>query len=92
MKDTAVFLLGVIVGLALAGAVYGVFYSIASLYADAIVSGVTLVGIGLAIGGYVLRWRGDRSRELYLLMGVGIGIVVVAFLGAGTGVSPYIPS
>jgi hypothetical protein len=92
LRDTGVFLLGAVVGLAISGGIYGVFSFVTAPYADAIVSGVTLMGFGLALGGYFLRWRGDRSRELYFLLGVGIGIVVVAFLSAGAGVSPFIPS
>lgn len=92
MKDNLIFLTGTVAGLFVAGAVYGVFSFVVSPYADAVVSGVTLIGFGLALGGYLLRWRGDKSRELYFLLGVGIGIVVVAFLSAGAGVSPFIPS
>lgn len=90
MKDTAIFLSGSAVGLAVASTIYGVFYFVSSPYADAMVSGVTLIGIGLALGGYVMRWRGDRSREVYFMLGIGVGIVVVSFIGAGTGVDPYI--
>lgn len=92
MKDNRVFLLGALAGLAVAGTVYGVFSFVFSPYADSAVSGVTLIGFGLALGGYFLRWRGDKSKELYFLLGVGVGIVVVAFLSAGAGVSPFIPS
>ncbi|HKT21092.1 MAG TPA: hypothetical protein VJR06_00515 [Nitrososphaerales archaeon] len=91
MKETGVFLLGTAVGVVVSAVVYGVFSFVVAPYSDAVVSGVTLIGFGLAIGGYFLRWRGDRSRELYFLMGAGIGILVVAFLSAGAGVSPFIP-
>ncbi|MDE1858116.1 MAG: hypothetical protein KGI26_03500 [Thaumarchaeota archaeon] len=92
LRDNWVFMLGVLIGLAVSGTAYGVFSFATSPYADAFVSGVTLMGFGLALGGYFLRWRGDKSKELYFLMGAGIGIVIVAFLNAGAGVSPYIPS
>lgn len=78
--------------MAVAGVVYGFFSLVFFPFADSVVSGVTLVGFGLALGGYFLRWRGERSREVYFLMGVGIGIAVVAFLSAGAGVNPFIPS
>ena len=91
MKDTMIFLTGAAVGLAVASFVYGVFFFfVNSPLSDPIISGVTLIGIGLALGGYTLRWRGDRSKEVYFLMGVGVGIVVVGFIGAGAGVDPYI--
>lgn len=92
MKDTSVFLLGGVIGFCVAAVAYGVFYFVASPYSGAVKSGVTLIGICLALGGYVMRWRGDRSRGLYFLLGVGAGIVIVGFIGAGAGVSPYIPS
>jgi hypothetical protein len=91
MKDTKVFLLGAAIGLAVASVVYGVFFFfVNSPYSDAIISGVTLIGIGMALGGYIMRWRGDRSKEVYFVMGVGVGIVVIGFIGAGAGVEPYI--
>jgi hypothetical protein len=92
LKDTTVFLTGAAIGLAIASAVYGVFFFVLmnSPLSDPVISGVTLVGIGLALGGYILRWRGDRSKEVFFLMGVGVGIVVVGFIGAGAGVDPYI--
>ena len=92
MKDTTIFLIGTVAGAALAAVAYAMNSVSVSPYAVAAVSGVTLIGFGLALGGYILRWRGDKSKELYFMMGVGIGIVVVAFLSAGAGVSPYIPS
>jgi hypothetical protein len=91
LKDNQVFLLGATIGLAVAAVVYGVFFFIVnSPYSNPIISGVTLMGIAFALGGYVIRWRGDRSREVYFMLGVGIGIVVVGFIGAGAGVEPYI--
>ena len=91
MKDNELFLSGAAIGLAVASVVYGVFFFIINApYSDPIISGITLIGIALALGGYIIRWRGDRSREVYFLMGVGIGIVVVGFIGAGSGVDPYI--
>lgn len=90
MKDTTLFLIGAALGLGIASVVYGVFFFINTPYSDPVISGVTLVGIGLAVGGYIMRWRGDSSREVYFLMGVGVGVVVVGFIGAGAGVDPYI--
>jgi hypothetical protein len=92
LKEYMVFLLGAGAGIVIAGIVYAAFATVVSPFADALVSGVTLMGFGLAIGGYLMRWRGDKSRELYFLMGVGIGILVVAFLTAGASVSPYFPN
>ena len=91
MNDNELFLAGAVIGLAIASVIYGVFFFIINApYSDPFISGITLIGIGLALGGYILRWRGDRSREVYFLMGVGVGIVVVGFVGAGAGVDPYI--
>lgn len=91
MKDTELFLTGAVIGLTAASVIYGVFFFfINAPYSDPIISGITLIGLGLSLGGYILRWRGDRSREVYFLMGIGVGIVVVGFIGAGAGVDPYI--
>ena len=93
MKGTEVFLLGALLGFAVAAFIYYLFSSvIQSALSNAAVSGVTLLGIGFALGGYLMRWRGDNSRGTYFVMGGGVVIVVVAFAGAGVGVSPYIPS
>lgn len=93
MAGRNTFLMGVVIGLVVASLVYSVFlFAIPSALSDAIVSGTTLVGIGCALGGYFVQWRGDRSASTYLILGFGIGVVVIGFVGAGAGVSPYIGS
>lgn len=91
MKPVTTLLLGATVGLVLAALVYYVFTYVLP-YGYGLVSGVTLVGLGLSAGGYVIIWRGERSLITYFLTGLGIGIIIVAFVGAGSGVSPYIGS
>lgn len=73
MKDTTVFLVGAAAGLAVTGVAYGVFSFVVYLYADAIVSGVTLIGVGLALGCYFLRWRGALRRSLASSSGSELG-------------------
>ena len=93
MNGKSSFILGAVAGLITASLVYFAFlFVIPSALSDAIVSGVTLIGIGSAIGGFYVQWRGDHSTTSYLVLGFGAGIVIVAFLGAGAGVSPYIGS
>ena len=87
------FLYGTAVGLAVAASVYYIFsFVVLSGISDAAVSGITLLGIGFAAGGYLVRWRGDTSGTTYFVIGVGIGIIIVSCVGAGAGVSPYIGS
>ncbi|MDE1852964.1 MAG: hypothetical protein KGI38_04350 [Thaumarchaeota archaeon] len=91
MKPVTSLLLGAAIGLVLAATVYYLFTFILP-YGYGVVSGITLVGLGLSVGGYVVIWRGERSLITYFLTGLGIGIIIVAFVGAGSGVSPYIGS
>jgi hypothetical protein len=82
------FILGAVLGLGVSGTVYYTFTYVISEYSDVFISGVTLLGFGLAIGGYLANWRGDRSMANYFIMGLGVGILVVGFLGAGSATSP----
>lgn len=87
------FLVGATAGVAVAAVFYLVFSLVdISVLSDEIVSGITLLGVGFAIGGYLAQWKGHRSPMTYFVFGLGIGIVLVAFIGAGAGVSPYIGS
>jgi VIT1/CCC1 family predicted Fe2+/Mn2+ transporter len=89
LRTKSSFLWGAVLGFVVAAAVYYVFYFVVpSPVSNLLVSGVTLVGIGLAIGGYYTQWKGDRSPSTYFLLGFGAGIIVVAFVGVGSGVSP----
>jgi ABC-type uncharacterized transport system permease subunit len=86
------FLLGTVVGMGVSGAVYSLFsFFVAYAFSNQVVSGVTLIGFGTSIGGYLAHWRGDRSLTTYFLLGLGIGIILVGFVGAGAGTSPLIP-
>jgi hypothetical protein len=89
VNGTRSFLLGTVLGLGVSGVVYYLFgFVVDSAASYAIISGVTLLGFGLAIGGYLVYWRGDRSFTTYFLTGLGIGILIVAFIGAGNGTNP----
>jgi hypothetical protein len=82
------FILGALVGIGVSGTVYFLFTYVISEFSDLFISGVTLLGFGFAIGGYVANWKGDRSLTNYFILGLGIGILVVGFLGAGNATSP----
>lgn len=83
------FLIGSVAGLVLAGAIYYVFtFVVFYAYGNLMLSGITLFGFGSAIGGYYTVWKGDKSPLTYFILGFGAGVVVVAFIGAGSGLSP----
>lgn len=83
------FTIGSVMGAAVASVIYYVFtFGIRYQFANLALSGVTLFGFGAAIGGYYTIWKGDRSPSTYFILGIGAGIVVVAFIGAGSGLSP----
>ena len=91
MRGITSFLLGSAIGLAAASAIYYVFtFAVSFAYSNLVISGITLPGIGLAVGGYYMHWKGDNSPGSYFILGLGVGIVIVAFIGAGNGTSPAI--
>jgi hypothetical protein len=80
------FVLGVLLGIAISGAFYFLFsFIVLYAFSDLVLSGVTLLGIGFAGGGYFAHWKGDRSFTTYFVLGLGVGIVLVSFIGAGYG-------
>lgn len=92
-SNTRAFLVGASLGLLLSAVVYYVFsFVVTSPISDIVVSGTTLLGIGFSAGGYFFHWRGDNSMATFFVTGFGAGIILVAFLGAGAGLSPFINS
>lgn len=87
LNSQARFVLGSVGGLVIAGVLVGLFSTVfaESPFADAVISGLTLLGMGLAIGGYLAHHRGYHSPTFDFVFGFGIGLVIVAFFGAGSG-------
>lgn len=93
LSHASAFLVGASFGLFISGVVYYVFsFLVTSPISDVVVSGTTLLGIGFSAGGYFFHWRGDNSMATFFVTGAGVGIILVAFLGAGAGLSPFINS
>lgn len=83
------FLVGSAIGLAISSVIYYYFtFAVRYAFANLVISGITLIGLGAAIGGYYTVWKGDHSPSTYFILGFGAGVVVVAFIGAGSGLSP----
>jgi hypothetical protein len=80
------FLFGTGAGIAIAAVIYFVFnFVLLYTVSEIVLSGLTFLGIGLAAGGYFSHWKGDRSFTTFFVLGLGIGIVLVSFIGAGYG-------
>jgi len=78
---------GAVSGLALAGIALIIFSgtTIPPLLSDGIFSGLTFAGIGLAVYGYYVNTKSRSTTLTDFLLGFGIGLILVAFLGAGNG-------
>ncbi|MDG6995767.1 MAG: hypothetical protein JRN52_07580 [Nitrososphaerota archaeon] len=82
------FIIGLVLGLVVAGAIQLVFsYGTVSMLAiGSLFTGIlTILGLILAGAGYVAHAKNDSSIVSDLLLGFGIGLVLVAFIQAGNG-------
>lgn len=81
------FVIGAAIGLILAGillALFATIYSTSSI-ADAVLSGMTFLGIGLSVIGYLIQRRSTISPAMDFIFGFGIGVVIVSFFGTISG-------
>lgn len=82
------FIVGVVLGLVVAGVIQLIFSfgPLSSLPVGSLLAGsMTILGLIFAGAGYVAHVRNDNSITSDLLLGFGIGLVLVAFIGAGNG-------
>ncbi len=82
------FIVGVVLGFVVAGFVQLIFSfdTLSSLPVGSMLAGsMTILGLILAGSGYVAHERNDNSIVSDLLLGFGIGLILVAFIGAGNG-------
>jgi hypothetical protein len=86
VNGKSTFLLGTGIGIGVAAVIFFLFvYILLYPFSNLVLSGVTFLGIGLAAGGYFSHWKGDRSFTTFFILGLGIGITLVSFIGAGYG-------
>ncbi|MHB8567687.1 MAG: hypothetical protein ACYC7D_01170 [Nitrososphaerales archaeon] len=81
------FVIGAAIGLIIAGFALAVFATIYSQspVATTILSGMTFLGIGLAVGGYLLDREGYTSSWFDFIFGFGVGVMLVSFFGTMSG-------
>jgi hypothetical protein len=81
------FILGLIVGVSLGSVVIFVFSGsiMSSLVESIFLSFVTYGGFALILGGYFYKKNGQKTFASDFALGMGIGMIMVWFVGAGNG-------
>ncbi len=81
------FIIGVAIGLVLSSVTVALLSSgqMSLTLANMAFSIMTFLGIALGAIGYVANARGNRSILADFIFGIGVGFVIVAFIGAGNG-------